>query len=44
MVSEQERRKSYRLTEKGQAVLLEQLGRLEVMVSNGLQVKKGLRA
>ena len=42
MVSEENRRKSYRLTDNGQAVLLEQLRRLEVMVSNGEQVKKDL--
>ena len=41
-VSEEDRRKSYRLTENGQAVLLEQLRRLEVMVYNGVQVKKNL--
>lgn len=35
MVKEQERRKSYALTERGREVLAEQLRRLEIMVRNG---------
>jgi DNA-binding PadR family transcriptional regulator len=38
MVDEQERRKSYLLTEKGKQVLREQLHRLEVMVRNGRRI------
>lgn len=44
MVNEQDRRKSYQLTEKGEAVLLAQLRRFEVMVANGARVKKDLSA
>jgi len=40
MVNEEDRRKSYQLTEKGEAVLLAQLRRLEVMVANGARVKE----
>ncbi len=35
MVKEEERRKSYALTEKGRQLLAEQVRRLEVMSSNG---------
>lgn len=42
MVNEEDRRKSYQLTEKGEAVLLAQLRRLEVMAANGARVKEAL--
>jgi DNA-binding PadR family transcriptional regulator len=35
-VKEEERRKSYALTERGRAVLAEQLRRLQIMVRNGV--------
>jgi len=38
MVKEEDRRKSYELTSKGRAVLLNQIKRLEIMTSNGLAV------
>ena len=41
-IDEDERRKYYRLTQKGQKVLLAQIERLEVMAQNGLRVKKTL--
>jgi len=44
MVNEEDRRKSYQLTEKGEAVLLAQLRRLEVMVANGARVEEELSA
>ena len=37
-VGEEERRKIYALTEKGRAVLIEQINRLEIMVRSGLAV------
>ncbi len=36
-VKEEERRKSYALTERGRVVLAEQLRRLQIMVRNGLK-------
>ncbi len=36
-VKEEERRKSYALTERGREVLAEQLRRLQIMVRNGLK-------
>lgn len=42
MVSEEERRKSYRLTEKGKAVLKEQIRRLEIMAGNGRDIEASL--
>ena len=41
---EEERRKCYRLTEKGRQVLREQIRRLEVMVENGRQIILALEA
>lgn len=41
-VSEEERRKSYALTEKGKEVLREQVRRLEIMARNGQQVVQWL--
>lgn len=38
-VKEEERRKSYALTERGRAVLAEQLRRLQIMVRNGAGAK-----
>jgi DNA-binding PadR family transcriptional regulator len=35
MVKEEERRKSYALTEKGRQVLVEQIRRMEIMSRNG---------
>jgi DNA-binding PadR family transcriptional regulator len=47
-VKEEERRKSYALTERGREVLAEQLRRLQIMVRNGLgaapSTKKGKAA
>ena len=42
-VKEEDRRKSYALTHKGQQVLLTQIERLEIMSENGLDVKENLR-
>jgi DNA-binding PadR family transcriptional regulator len=36
MIKEEERRKSYALTEKGKLVLTEQIHRLQIMARNGL--------
>ena len=41
-VKEEERRKSYILTEKGKAVLLQQIHRLKIMSQNGQSVKQYL--
>jgi DNA-binding PadR family transcriptional regulator len=41
-VKEEERRKCYVLTTKGQQVLLRQIERLEIMSGNGLDVKENL--
>jgi len=41
---EEERRKYYRLTEKGRQVLREQIRRLEVMAENGRQMIPALEA
>jgi len=41
-VKEEDRRKSYALTHKGQQVLLTQIERLEIMSGNGLDVKESL--
>jgi len=38
MVSEEERRKSYTLTQKGRQVLREQIARLEMMTRSGLDI------
>jgi DNA-binding PadR family transcriptional regulator len=43
-VSEQDRRKSYTLTQKGKAVLASQIERLELMSHNGAIVMKRLTA
>jgi len=42
-VAEEERRKCYTLTPKGQQVLLEQIERLEIMSDNGMNVKESLK-
>lgn len=42
MVKEEERRKSYALTEKGRQVLVEQIRRLEIMSRNGQGVVEQL--
>jgi DNA-binding PadR family transcriptional regulator len=42
MVREEDRRKCYTLTDKGREVLLEQIGRMEIMTANGLKVKEQL--
>lgn len=41
-VAEQDRRKSYTLTQKGKQVLLAQVERLEIMTGNGQQVRANL--
>jgi DNA-binding PadR family transcriptional regulator len=41
-VKEEERRKSYALTPKGEQVLLSQIERLEIMTRNGSEVKNRL--
>ena len=41
-VKEEERRKSYTLTQKGKDVLYGQIERLEIMTENGLRVRKRL--
>jgi DNA-binding PadR family transcriptional regulator len=38
MIGEEDRRKTYMLTEKGKRVLENQVKRLEVMLSNGMEV------
>jgi len=38
MTSEEERRKSYKLTDKGRKVLKEYIHRLEIMTGNGLAI------
>lgn len=38
MIKEEERRKSYALTEKGRLVLIEQIRRLQIMARNGQSV------
>jgi DNA-binding PadR family transcriptional regulator len=43
MVKEEDRRKSYTLTEKGKGVLLSQIKRLEIMTRNGLEVMNRLK-
>ncbi len=43
MVSEENRRKSYTLTPKGQRVLLAQIERLQIMTNLGIQWRKDLR-
>ena len=42
MVREEERRKCYTLTEKGQHILAEQIRRMEIMIANGQEVKAKL--
>lgn len=42
MVREEERRKCYTLTEKGQHILAEQIRRMEIMTANGQEVKEKL--
>ncbi|MDY7539682.1 PadR family transcriptional regulator [Undibacterium sp. 5I1] len=42
-VKEEERRKSYALTELGQQILTEQIRRLEIMVKNGQLILKYLQ-
>ena len=42
MVHEEDRRKSYLLTEKGRRVLKEYIHRLEIMTRNGLDIVKSL--
>jgi len=42
MVSEEQRRKCYQLTDKGRQVLVGQIDRLEIMSANGLPVRKHL--
>ncbi len=42
MVREEERRKCYTLTEKGQQILAEQIRRMEIMTANGQEVKEKL--
>jgi DNA-binding PadR family transcriptional regulator len=42
MVKEEERRKSYTLTEKGRAILKEQIARLEIMANNGRAIRSKL--
>lgn len=42
LMAEDERRKSYGLTQKGKDVLREQVHRLEIMTRNGQQVVEGL--
>ncbi len=42
-VKEEERRKSYALTERGREVLAEQLRRLQIMVRNGLAAAPSLQ-
>jgi DNA-binding PadR family transcriptional regulator len=42
MVSEEQRRKCYHLTDKGRQVLVGQIDRLEIMSANGLPVRKHL--
>ncbi len=39
-VKEEERRKSYRLTQRGKEVLARQIDRLEIMKANGQLIKK----
>lgn len=39
-VREEERRKSYKLTDRGKEVLHSQITRLEIMTRNGLEVQK----
>jgi DNA-binding PadR family transcriptional regulator len=41
-IKEEDRRKCYALTPKGQQVLLRQIERLEIMSGNGLDVKESL--
>jgi len=41
-VKEEDRRKSYTLTQKGKDVLYGQIERLEIMTENGLRVRKRL--
>ena len=41
-VKEEDRRKCYALTHKGQQILLTQIERLEIMSGNGLDVKESL--
>ncbi len=41
-VKEEDRRKSYALTQKGRQVLMTQIERLEIMSNNGLAVKEYL--
>ena len=43
MVKEEDRRKSYTLTQKGKEILLSQIKRLEIMTGNGLEVMKRLK-
>jgi DNA-binding PadR family transcriptional regulator len=42
MVREEERRKCYALTEKGQHILAEQIRRMEIMTANGQKIKEKL--
>ena len=42
MVREEERRKCYALTGKGQQILAEQIRRMEIMTANGQEVKEKL--
>jgi DNA-binding PadR family transcriptional regulator len=41
-VKEEERRKSYQLTQKGRELLFSQIKRLEIMAGNGLEIRKRL--
>jgi DNA-binding PadR family transcriptional regulator len=43
MVKQEDRRKSYTLTDKGKTVLLNQINRLEMMSKSGTSVKTTLR-
>ena len=42
MVSEEQRRKCYQLTDKGRQVLVGQIDRLEIMSANGLPIREHL--
>ena len=42
-VAEKDRRKTYRLTDKGRQILIEQLRRSEILVQNGREATQGWR-
>jgi DNA-binding PadR family transcriptional regulator len=44
MVREEERRKSYTLTDKGKKVLVEQINRLQIMTRNGQDILPQIQA